>query len=222
MMLDELLNDPVTAGQRLLLMAPAVLLAVTLHEVAHGWVADRLGDPTARLAGRLTLNPLPHIDPLGALAFVLAGFGWARPVPVNARNLRRPVRDMACVAAAGPLTNFLVAFVALLLLIGVQRAVSAPFLFVPLDGILRYVYLFNLGLGIFNLIPLPPLDGGHFLPYLFPRRSWPLLHRLEQYGPLLLLLLLLSGATRYVVAPVFALLSAGYLALARLLLGPLT
>src|SRR5262249_33752164 len=92
--------------QSLVLKIPALLLAVTLHEVAHGWVADRLGDPTARLAGRLTLNPLPHIDPFGALAFILAGFGWARPVPVNARNLRRPVRDMALVGLAGPLSNF--------------------------------------------------------------------------------------------------------------------
>src|SRR3970282_3029733 len=80
------------------------------QEGAHGWVADRLGDPTARLQGRLTLNPLPHIDPMGALAFVIAGFGWAKPVPVNAANLRRPIRDMACVAAAGPASNFVVAF----------------------------------------------------------------------------------------------------------------
>jgi Zn-dependent protease len=91
-MIDDLVRDPAGAVQMLLLMVPGLLLAVTVHEVAHGWVAERLGDPTARLAGRLTLNPLPHIDPLGALAFVLAGFGWARPVPVDARNLRRPVR----------------------------------------------------------------------------------------------------------------------------------
>jgi Zn-dependent protease len=186
-MIGDFAADPAGAVQRLILMVPALLLAVTVHEVAHGWVADRLGDPTARLAGRLTLNPLPHIDPLGALAFVLAGFGWARPVPVNARNLRRPLRDMACVAAAGPVSNFLVAFAGLLALILVRHGLSAPFLAAPVEGMLRYVYLFNLGLGIFNLIPLPPLDGGHFLPYFFPRRSWSLLARLEQYGPLLLL-----------------------------------
>ena len=216
-MIDDLLRDPVGAVQMLLLMVPGLLLAVTVHEVAHGWVAERLGDPTARLAGRLTLNPLPHIDPLGALAFVLAGFGWARPVPVNARNLRRPVRDMACVAAAGPLSNFVVAFLGLVLLVLTSRLVDAPFIARPVAGMLRYVYTFNLGLAIFNLIPLPPLDGGHFLPYFFPRRSWPLLARLEQYGPLILLLLVFSGATRYIVGPLFGLVNTLYLGALRAL-----
>ena len=200
-----------------LLMVPGLLLAVTVHEVAHGWVADRLGDPTARLAGRLTLNPVPHIDPLGALAFVLAGFGWARPVPVDARNLRRPIHDMAWVAAAGPLSNFLMAFVGLVLLVLVSRFVDSPFVARPVAGMLRFVYTFNLGLAIFNLIPLPPLDGGHFLPYFFPRRSWPLLARLQQYGPLILLLLVFSGATRYIVGPLFGLANALYLAALRVL-----
>jgi Zn-dependent protease len=209
-MIDDFLRDPAGAVQVLLLMIPGLLLAVTVHEVAHGWVADRLGDPTARLAGRLTLNPLPHIDPLGALAFVLAGFGWARPVPVSARNLRRPVRDMAWVAAAGPLSNFLVAFLGLVLLVLTSRVLDAPFVARPVAGMLRFVYTFNLGLAIFNLIPLPPLDGGHFLPYFFPR-SWPLLGRLEQYGPLILLLLVFSGATRYIVGPLFGLVNALYL-----------
>jgi Zn-dependent protease len=210
-MIDDFLRDPAGAVQVLLLMVPGLLLAVTVHEVAHGWVADRLGDPTARLAGRLTLNPLPHIDPLGALAFVLAGFGWARPVPVSARNLRRPVRDMAWVAAAGPLSNFLVAFLGLVALVLTARVLDAPFVARPVAGMLRFVYTFNLGLAIFNLIPLPPLDGGHFLPYFFPRHSWPLLARLEQYGPLILLLLVFSGATRYIVGPLFGLVNALYL-----------
>jgi Zn-dependent protease len=217
-MIDDLVRDPAGAVQMLLLMVPGLLLAVTVHEVAHGWVAERLGDPTARLAGRLTLNPLPHIDPLGALAFVLAGFGWARPVPVDARNLRRPVRDMACVAVAGPLSNFALAFVGLVLLVLTSRLVESPFVARPVAGMLRYVYTFNLGLAIFNLIPLPPLDGGHFLPYFFPRRSWPLLARLEQYGPLILLLLVFSGATRYIVGPLFGLVNALYLAAVRALL----
>ncbi len=215
-MIDDFLRDPAGALQLLLLMIPGLLIAVTVHEVAHGWVADRLGDPTARLAGRLTLDPRPHIDPLGALAFVFAGFGWARPVPVNARNLRRPVRDMACVAAAGPLSNFLMAFVGLVVLVLAVRLLEGnAFLARPVAGMLRYVYTFNLGLAIFNLIPLPPLDGGHFLPYLFPRRSWPLLARLEQYGPLLLLLLVFSGATRYIVGPLFGLANAFYLTVLR-------
>src|SRR2546422_8013580 len=108
--MSDLFGDPLSFLQRLVLQIPALLLAVTIHEVSHGLVADRLGDPTARREGRLTLNPLPHIDPLGALAFVLAGFGWAKPVPVNPYNLRHPVQDMALVAAARPVSHLVVAF----------------------------------------------------------------------------------------------------------------
>ena len=128
--MTDLFGDPLSFLQRLILQIPALLVAVTVHELAHGLVAERLGDPTARLRGRITLNPLPHIDPLGALAFVLAGFGWAKPVPVNANNLRHPVRDMALVAGAGPLVNFVVAFVALVALVLVDRTRrhrSSPF-----------------------------------------------------------------------------------------------
>lgn len=216
-MIDLLFDSPALFLQRLVLLIPAFLIAVTVHELAHGLLADRLGDPTARLQGRLTLNPLPHIDPLGAVAFLLAGFGWAKPVPVNSYNLRHPTRDMVWIAAAGPLANFAVAFVGLVAAVLAQRLVTVPFVAEPLIGMLAAVYRFNLVLAIFNLIPLPPLDGGHFLPYFLPRRSWTLLHRLEQYGPLLLLLLVMSGATRYIVGPAFGLVSGLYLALVRLL-----
>src|SRR5262245_36315871 len=216
--MTDLFSDPFAFLQRLVVQIPALLLAITVHEVAHGLVADRLGDPTARLSGRLTLNPLPHIDPLGALAFVLAGFGWAKPVPVNAYNLRHPIRDMAWVAAAGPLSNFLVAFVALVTLRIAQDHVEAPFFADPILGVLSFVYLFNLGLGIFNLIPLPPLDGGHFLPYLFPRASWSLLRSLEQYGPIILLLLIMTNVTRFFMVPLFGVLNGFFLWLVRLIL----
>src|SRR5262249_39934040 len=198
-MIDDFVRNPFGALQQLVLMIPGYLLAITLHEVAHGWVADRLGDPTARLRGRLTLNPLPHIDPLGALAFVVARFGWAKPVPVDPRNFRRPIRDMTLVALAGPVMNFVVAFFGLVSLLIMRGHVHNPVLREPLLGMLRIVFEFNLVLAIFNLIPLPPLDGGHFLPYFFPRRSWPSLARVEQYGPLILLLLVFSGATRYII-----------------------
>jgi Zn-dependent protease len=213
-----LFDDPVRFLIDLIFKLPALLVAVTVHELAHALVADRLGDPTARRLGRITLNPLPHIDPLGALAFVLAGFGWAKPVPVDARNLRHPIRDMAWVAAAGPLSNFAVAFVALVVmrLLG-HLGGAVPIAVETLAHVLLFVYLFNLALGIFNLIPLPPLDGGHFLPYLFPRASWGFIHQLEQAGPFLLILLVLSGATRYVVDPVLRLVSGFYLSVVRLL-----
>jgi Zn-dependent protease len=216
--MGDLFGDPVAFFQRLILQIPALLLAVTIHELAHALVADRLGDPTARQQGRITLNPLPHIDPLGALAFVVAGFGWAKPVPVNAYNLRNPRADMVRVAVAGPLSNFLVAFVGLVAFRLVAQFVDAPFVADPVLGVLRYVYLFNLGLGIFNLIPLPPLDGGHFLPYIFPRASWSLVHQLEQYGPLLLILLVMTGATRYIMGPALAVINAFYIWLVRLII----
>ena len=216
--MTDLFDDPLGFLSRLVLQIPALLVAVTVHELAHALVADRLGDPTARRLGRITLNPLPHIDPLGAVAFVLAGFGWAKPVPVSARNLRHPVRDMAWVAAAGPLSNFLAAFGALVAVRLLGRAGGAlPFVMEPLAGVLFWTYVFNLALGIFNLMPLPPLDGGHFLPYLFPRASWSFVHQLEQVGPFLLILLVLTGATRYVVQPVFNAVSDFYLSIVRLL-----
>jgi Zn-dependent protease len=216
--MTDLFDDPLGFLSRLILQIPALLVAVTVHELAHALVADRLGDPTARRLGRITLNPLPHIDPLGALAFVLAGFGWAKPVPVSAQNLRHPVRDMAWVAAAGPLSNFVAAFVALVAVRLLGRIGDAvPFVMEPLAGVLFWTYVFNLALGIFNLIPLPPLDGGHFLPYLFPQASWSFIHQLEQVGPFLLIVLVLTGATRYVVQPVFNAVSAFYLSVVRLL-----
>jgi Zn-dependent protease len=216
-MIDDLLRDPAGSLQRLVLMVPALLLAVTIHEVAHGWVADRLGDRTARMLGRLTLNPLPHIDPFGAVAFVLAGFGWAKPVPVNVRNLRHPRRDMALVALAGPLSNFLLAFVGLVAFQVVARTVTEPFFALPLAGILRYVYVFNLGLAIFNLIPLPPLDGGHFLPYFLPVGWWPFLRTLEQYGPILLIVLVMSRATGYIMGPAMDVVDDFYQGILRLI-----
>lgn len=216
--MTDLFGDPAAFLQVLVLKVPALLLAVTVHEVAHGLVADRLGDPTARAQGRLTLNPLPHIDPLGAIAFVLAGFGWAKPVPVNPHNLRRPVRDMAWVAAVGPASNLVVAFIGLVALVLLRRVGNVPFIAEPIGGMLIWIYQFNLALAIFNLIPVPPLDGGHFLPYFLPRGSWSLLHQLEQYGPFILLLLVMSGATRYVIGPVFQFVSGIYISIVQLIL----
>jgi Zn-dependent protease len=213
--MNGLLADPAAFLAALVLKIPALLLAVTVHEVAHAVVADRLGDPTPRAMGRITLNPLPHIDPLGAIAFVLAGFGWAKPVPVNAANLRHPRRDMAWVAAAGPISNFLVAFLGLVLFVLARRSGLVG---EPVGQAVLWIFQFNLALGIFNLIPLPPLDGGHFLPYFLPPGAGSLLHSLEQFGPMILLVLVMSGATRYIVGPVFEALTAAYIALVRLLL----
>jgi Zn-dependent protease len=215
--MTELFDNPLGFLSGLVLKIPALLVAVTVHEVAHALVADRLGDPTARRLGRITLNPLPHIDPIGALAFVLAGFGWAKPVPVNALNFRHPVRDMVWVAAAGPLSNFLAALAALVAVRLVVQTAPGGFVGEPLGQMLVLIYVFNLVLGVFNLIPLPPLDGGHFLPYLFPRAG-SFIHQLEQAGPFLLLLLVFSGATDRVVRPIIDLVGGVLLGVVRLLM----
>ena len=165
------------------LLFPIVLVSLTLHELAHAWVAWRLGDPTAKSQGRLTLNPIVHLDPLGTLMFVLTAlianlpFGWARPVPVDPRYFRRAKEGMAIVAAAGPLMNFLLA----LLCWGVVRHVE-------LSGqwteVLEKAYIVNLVLGIFNLIPVPPLDGSRILGALMDDATYVRWIRLDQYGML--------------------------------------
>src|SRR6266571_3661197 len=152
--MTDLFSDPAAFLLRLVLQLPALLISVTVHELAHALVADRLGDPTARALGRLTLNPLPHIDPLGALAFVLAGFGWAKPVPVNGANLRHPRRDMALVAAAGPAANLVLAFAGLVALGLAQRTLTVGVVSATMHQVLLYVFTFNLGLAVFNLLPL--------------------------------------------------------------------
>src|SRR6266702_3354638 len=212
--MTDLFGDPAAFLLRLVLQLPALLIAVTVHELAHALVADRLGDPTARALGRLTLNPLPHIDPLGALAFVLAGFGWAKPVPVNANHFRNPLRDMTWVAVAGPIANFLAAFASLVLFVALK---TTGFLPEAASRALSYIYTFNLVLGIFNLIPLPPLDGGHFLPYLLPRRLAGALHGFERWGMLILLVLVFTGIIQRILGPVFLWASQVMISLARLI-----
>ncbi len=202
--------------QQLVLTIPAILLAITFHEVAHGWIADKLGDPTARLAGRLTLNPLSHLDPIGALMFILVKFGWAKPVPVNPHNLRRPLRDMVWVAAAGPAANFLLAALSLLVFRW-TAGVDLPFVTAPVREICRLSYILNLNLAAFNLIPIPPLDGSQILKGFLPRGALLSYERLEPYGFIILVLFLMSGVSGVVLGPLVDFLSFGL----RLLVAPL-
>ncbi|MDW7651977.1 MAG: site-2 protease family protein [Bacillota bacterium] len=184
-------------GGDLLLRIAAILIAITFHEVAHGYVAYRLGDDTAKNQGRLSLNPIKHLDPLGALMFVIFRFGWAKPVPVNPlyfKGDRR--RGMFLVGLAGPLTNFVLAFIAVLLLVSVSAWQSGAALV-----FLREVMFINVILGVFNLIPFPPLDGSKLLAYLLPRQSAYRLGQLEQYGPLVLILLLATGMLGRILFP---------------------
>ena len=187
--------------QLLIVMVPPLLLAITLHEVAHGWIALRCGDTTAKAQGRLSLNPLRHIDPIGtvlvpAVLAVLGGFifGWAKPVPVNYHRLHQPKRDMALVALAGPTSNLLMALGwALIAVLGhglpAELAwLGEPLLLMGVSGV-----NVNVMLGVLNLVPIPPLDGSRVLAGVLPDAVGQLMARLEPYGLILLVLLLVSG-----------------------------
>lgn len=187
-----------------LLLFPLFMMTVVIHEVSHGVVANFLGDPTARLAGRLTLNPLKHIDPFGTLLLPLMLrlihspiiFGWAKPVPVDYRNLRHPKRDMLWIGAAGPASNFAMAAVAALLLKAGGPA------WPPLAiSLLQALALINLSLGLFNLLPVPPLDGSRILVGLLPVPWAAAVLRLERWGILILMALLYFGVGDRLIWP---------------------
>jgi Zn-dependent protease len=180
-----------------LYLIPAILIALTLHELAHGYVAYRLGDSTAKDLGRLTLNPLKHIDPMGFFALLIFRFGWAKPVPVNPayfQGNRR--RGMFFVALAGPATNFVLALFAALLIVSVPLfQTGVAFLF------LRQLFFISTLLGVFNLLPVPPLDGSKVLAYFVPQSVAVQLDRLEQYAPIILILLIFTGTLSRVLMP---------------------
>jgi len=172
----------------LALMLPAVILGLTFHEFAHGWVADRLGDRTARYMGRLTVNPVAHLDPIGLLLLFFAGFGWAKPIPVNPYNLRvNPKQGMLLISLAGPVTNMLVAVIS-----AIAYSVLAGLHLPYFREIMRYMIHINVVLAIFNLIPIPPLDGSKILAGILPgRQDW--LDQFGQYGTIILIILIFTG-----------------------------
>jgi Zn-dependent protease len=173
-----------------LYLVPIFIGSLTLHELAHGWTAYKLGDPTAKLLGRLSLNPIVHMDPLGTLMFMVSYwtgflFGWAKPVPVDPSNFRgHPQRGMAVVAAAGPATNFVLAI--LCALIAKEHGSFGEIG----DRVLGYAFLVNIVLGVFNLIPIPPLDGSRIVGAFMDRRTWAQWSSLDQYGMVFLLVLI--------------------------------
>lgn len=192
----------------LLLLAPPLLFALTIHELAHGLVAYGLGDPTAKLAGRLTLNPLKHLDPLGTLAFFLIKFGWAKPVPVNPGYFRRPRQDMLWVALAGPASNLVLALVSALLIKVVQLLLQAPLgalgaaVLLPLGAMLVASVWINLVLAVFNCLPIPPLDGGRIVAGLLPEEMARGYRKLEPYGFFVVLLLSFTGLISQTIVPI--------------------
>lgn len=201
--------ENLSAIQRFTVWVLPVIFAITVHEVAHGWVAKQFGDRTAQMMGRLTLNPLKHIDPVGTILvpgiLLLMGgfvFGWAKPVPVTMRNLRNPKRDMAIVAVAGPVANLLMAFFwAMIIRLGVliagsQEAIGLPLIYMGGAGISINVFLMML-----NLLPIPPLDGGRVLAGFLPGPLAWKLNQLEPYGFMILLALIAFGGLSVVLGP---------------------
>lgn len=183
----------------LLLSLPAVLWAITFHEFCHGYAAYRLGDPTAARMGRLTLNPLAHLDPVGALMLLVFRFGWAKPVPIEPRHFRFPKRDIIIVSLAGSAGNFLTALACGLLV----KVFPGPFITIPALGrFIVLMVLINLGLGVFNLIPIPPLDGSKILYVLLPPSWLRGFFWLERYGFFVLMILLVLGVVQSVMSPI--------------------
>jgi len=188
-----------------------LLFSLTVHEMAHAWTADRLGDPTARLLGRVSLNPMVHADPIGTILFPLIAMvsgapliGWAKPVPVNLRYLRHPRRDYVNEAAAGPASNLVMALAASVLLVILPvspHTLGEPNVSVPIAAILSQLMRLNVLLAVFNMIPIPPLDGGNVLAGLLPPSLAAVFNQLRPYGFLLLYALILTGGFEHIVVP---------------------
>ena len=189
-----------------------VLFAISIHESAHAWMADRCGDPTARLQGRISLNPVAHIDPIGTIIFPILlalmrapVFGWAKPVMVNPYNFRDPRRDNMKVAAAGPISNLLTAFVAIVVFIILKRI---GVISLPLSGVIGYLlyYLININifLAIFNLIPVPPLDGSGIIEGLLKGEALRMYQQIRPYGFIILLLLLYLNVLHMIARPILS------------------
>ncbi len=201
--------------QQVAIMSVPVLMAITAHEAAHGYMADRLGDHTARLAGRLTLNPLKHLDLIGTVVFFLTRvIGWAKPVPINPGNLKNPRRDLLWIALAGPAANLALALASALMFHGLKFFLpvilgSMPALaklLLPLTMMIRASVFVNTALCIFNLIPIPPLDGSRILTGLLPAGPAMLMARIEPYGFLILMVLIFSNAINLFIVPAISFL----------------
>ena len=186
------------------MMVPIVLIALTFHEFSHGFVSSKLGDPTPKLAGRLTLNPLAHLDPVGTLLMVFTGFGWAKPVEINPRYYKKPKWGMALTAAAGPLSNLLMAVVSMLIytVILIISYKTGAISMTAASSIGNFLYMFsyvNLSFLVFNLIPIPPLDGSRILGLFLSDRAYFKLQQYERYSFILIIVLSVTGAFGHII-----------------------
>ncbi len=204
-------------GREIVVSAFPILIAIVFHELSHGFAANKLGDPTAKMMGRLTLNPIAHIDPIGTILMpimliVLTNgqfvFGYAKPVPINPMNFKNPKKDMAISAAAGPVMNLLLAFLSMIVLRFIIVPLSLVFpesinstVLGPLLMILKSSVVVNVVLAVFNMIPIPPLDGGRVLTGFLPNRQAASFSRIEPYGFIIVIFLIASGIANYFVLP---------------------
>ena len=203
-----------------------LLFSLSIHEASHAWMADRLGDYTARYLGRVTLNPIAHIDPIGTILFPLLQFfthfpliGWAKPVPINSAHLRNPQRDQVFISLAGPASNLLAGTIAFLVLAVLKKSVSGTdgliinivltmaippgnTILAPIVGILFFTLIINFALALFNIIPVPPLDGHWILYKLLPASAALSLERISSYGVILLYVLMFMGMFRFIFIPI--------------------
>ena len=196
---------------QLIILAPPILLALTVHEFAHGYIAYRFGDPTARDQGRLTLNPLKHLDPLGTLAFFIIKIGWAKPVPVNPNYFKNPRKDMLWVALAGPAVNFVLAVssaigvkIVWFIATNIPYSPMAKAILLPLNEVLMASVWINLVLCIFNFLPIPPLDGSKILAGLLPPDMARSYASIERYGFVIIMLLAFTGILSKMIMPVIS------------------
>ena len=188
---------------QIVILAPPFLFALTFHELAHGYVAWRLGDPTARDAGRLTMNPLKHLDPLGVIAFIIMKIGWAKPVPVNPRYFKDPQKGMLLVALAGPGANIVLAVLSAILVKFLVMVPGLPmFMLKPVAGMLIASVWINIMLAVFNCLPIPPLDGSKVLMGVLPPDMARSYEKLEPFGFILLLILFYLGIISKVIMPI--------------------
>lgn len=208
----------------LLLTIPGVLIAITFHEFAHAFAADKLGDDTARREGRLSLNPMDHLDPVGSLLLLFAGFGWGKPVHVDPRNYTRKISmeaGEAIVSLAGPLMNILLAFIFSLIYCAVYKFAGVSFIMSTTGSIvmllLQCTISINIGLGVFNLIPLPPLDGSKIIMPLLPYKAKQWFVNNERVFYIIFVVIWITGIAGYIISPAINWISTGILNLTRLI-----
>ena len=208
----------------LLASAPGVLIAITFHEFAHGYVAYKLGDNTAKNEGRLSLNPLAHLDPIGTLMLLFAGFGWGKPVQVNPANYTRKIsmeKGEAIVSAAGPIMNIILAFVFSLIYCALYKFAGTAFLSSTVGGVIMRLISAtistNVGLGVFNLIPLPPLDGSKIIMPFLPYKAKEWFTNNEQIFYLIFVVLWITGIAGTIISPAISWISTGFLNLGKMI-----